>query len=334
MDEKITFCEECREDVAFFIEHAAMSGTLKGEEYEFSGKKALCTECGAEVYVASIEDENLKALYNTYRQKNGIISLEKILEIPQKYNIGKRPLSLLLGWGEMTFTRYCDGDIPTKQYSDILQRIYEEPAFYLSLLEENKGNLKSQKAYEKSKDTTLELLGKQKTTISKVDEVTGYLLYRCEDITPLALQKALYYTQGFYYAFTGSFLFTDDCEAWVHGPVYREIYYRYSTYRFNPIEGNDEFDVSVFTDAEKAVIDNVIQNYCCYSGKILERFTHSEIPWIKTRDDLPATAHSNRIISKELIGEYFTAVKEKYNMLTPDDIENYAQVLFRRSKKS
>jgi len=65
--------------------------------------------------------------------------LEKILEIPQKYNIGKRPISLLLGWGEMTFTRYCDGDMPTKQYSDVLQRIYDDPAFYLSLLEENKG---------------------------------------------------------------------------------------------------------------------------------------------------------------------------------------------------
>ena len=45
-----------------------------------------------------------------------------------------------------------------------------------------------------------------------------YLLYKCEDITPLALQKALYYVQGFYYAFEGRFLFDEDCEAWVHGP--------------------------------------------------------------------------------------------------------------------
>ena len=334
MNEKMTFCEECRKDVAYSVESVSMKDTLKGEEYSYTGKKTICAECSAEVYVAKIEDENLKALYDAYRQKNGIISLEKILEILQRYTIGKRPLSLLLGWGEMTFTRYYDGDMPTKQYSDILQRIYDEPTFYLSLLEENKRNLKSQTAYEKSKRTTVELLGGQKTDVSKVDEVSEYLLFKCEDITPLALQKALYYVQGFNYAFMDSFMFTEDCEAWVHGPVYREIYNRYSGYRFDPIESNDEFHVSVFTDAEKAVIDSVIQNFCCYSGKILERFTHTELPWIKTRDNLPTDAHSNRKISKETIGEYFTAVKQKYNMLTPNDIENYAQVMFSRSMKS
>lgn len=244
----------------------------------------------------------------------------------------KRPLSLLLGWGEMTFTRYCDGHIPTKQYSEVLEKLYDEPAFYLSLLEKNKGNLKSPIAYEKSKRRTLELLGYQ-NTVSKVDKVIDYLLFRCEDITPLALQKVLYYIQGFYYAFMGSFLFDEDCEAWVHGPVYREIYNRYSAYRFDPIESNDEFDVSVFTDAEKAIIDSVIQNFCCYSGKMLERFTHSEMPWLKTRDNLPADVHSNRIISKEAIGEYFVSVKQKYNMLTPNDIENYARAMFNIANK-
>jgi putative zinc finger/helix-turn-helix YgiT family protein len=330
MNEKMTFCEECRKDVAYLVDNVSLKSALKGEEYNYTGKKAICAECGAEVYVASIEDENLKALYDAYRQKNGLLALEKILEIPQKYNVGKRPLSLLLGWGEMTFTRYCDGALPTKQYSDVLQRIYEEPAFYLALLEENKENLKSQTAYEKSKRRTLELLGGSQIGNSKVDAVINYLLFRCEDITPLALQKALYYIQGFHYAFMDSFLFGEDCEAWTHGPVYREIYNRYSGYRFDPIESNAEFDVSLFTDAEKVVIDSVIHNLCCYSGKILERFTHSETPWLKTRSDLPVDAHSNRLISKETIGAYFTAVKQKYNMLTPHDIENYARVMFNR----
>lgn len=334
MNEKITFCEECRSDVHYYCENSPLKGTLKGEEYIYTGKKALCTECNSEVYAADIEDDNLRALYDAYRQKNGIISHEKIMAIPQKYNIGKRPLSLLLGWGEMTYTRYCDGDMPTKQYSDILQKLYDEPSYYLSLLEENRGNLRSQMAYEKSKRHTVGLLGGRITKVSKVDKVIGYLLFQCEDITPLALQKALYYIQGFYHAFMNSYLFTEDCEAWVHGPVYREIYNRYMSYHFDPIEGNEEFDVSIFTDAEKAVIDSVIQNFCCYSGKILERFTHAEMPWIKTRGGLPADAHSDRIITKEDIGEFFSAVKQKYNMLTPGDIENYAHVMFNRTVRN
>lgn len=334
MKNAITFCEQCRKDVAYSIDNVSMKGVLKGEEYVYDGKRAVCAECGSEVYVAVIEDENLTALYDAYRQRCGIISLEKIIEIPHKYGIGKRPLSLLLGWGEMTFTRYCDGDMPTKQYSDALLRIYDEPAYFLALLEQNKGNLKSPLAYEKSKRATLELMDRQKSVGSKADTVIDYLLFRCEDITPLALQKALYYIQGFYHAFMNGFLFTEDCEAWVHGPVYREIYNRYAGYRFDPIEGNSQFDTTIFTDAEKAIIDSVVQNLCCYSGKMLERFTHYETPWLKTRGDLPADAHSNRVISKESIGEYFIAVKQKYNMLTPVDIENYAIDMFNRVIKS
>lgn len=243
--EKMTFCETCRKDEAYYFKTSEMKSTLKGEEYEYAGKQAFCSVCNADVYVSEIEDGNLKALYDAYRQKNGIISLENILEIPQKYNIGKRPLSLLLNWGEMTFSRYCEGDMPTKQYAETLQRIYNDPEFYLSILEENKGNLKSLIAYEKSKRATLKLLGQVQSENTKVDEVIGYLLFQCEDITPLALQKVLYYVQGLYYAFMNTFLFEDDCEAWVHGPVYSDIYNQYSGYRFDPIDGENDFDVSV-----------------------------------------------------------------------------------------
>ncbi len=328
MEKNKTFCEECRRDIEYSLETVNKKGNLKDEEYEFIGETAVCSICGSEVYVAEVEDENLKLLYDDYRQKNGIIPLERLLEIPHKYNIGKRPLSLLLGWGELTYTRYSDGDMPTKQYSDTMERVCDDPGYYKTMLEENRDNLKSQLAYDKSMRKVKELLGENIETDLKLELTIKYLLYRCEDITPMALQKALYYVQGFYYAFMGLFLFTNDCEAWVHGPVYKDIYSRYADYRFNPIEGERDFDVSVFTETEKTIIDSVVLYLCCYSGKMLESFTHSEMPWIKTRGDLPVNVNSNRIISKEKIGEYFTAVKEKHNMLRFDDIEVYAKMMF------
>ena len=329
MTEK-TFCEECRNDVEYTTASVPMTGTIKGKEYHYTGTEARCADCGNLVFVPEISDDNLRSLYNVFREENGIVSLDVICAIPEKYDIGKRPLSLLLGWGELTFSRYCDGDIPTRQYSDILQRIYNEPQFYSELLEANKANLKSQRTYEKTRRAVDALLSVDTPSNSKINTVIQYLLYQCEDITPLALQKALYYIQGFHFAFYRTFLFPEDCQAWTHGPVYRDIYFRYRDYRFDPIEKTATFDTSVFSASEKAICDSVINNLCCYSGKILERFTHNEAPWLTTRGDLPDSAPSDRIIEKSVIGAYFDAVKAKYNMVNPRDIKDYAQDMFQQ----
>ena len=329
MTEK-TFCEECRNDVEYTTASVPMTGTIKGKAYHYTGTEARCADCGNLVFVPEISDDNLRSLYNVFREENGIVSLDVICAIPEKYDIGKRPLSLLLGWGELTFSRYCDGDIPTRQYSDILQRIYNEPQFYSELLEANKANLKSQRTYEKTRRAVDALLSVDAPSNSKINTVIQYLLYQCEDITPLALQKALYYIQGFHFAFYRTFLFPEDCQAWTHGPVYRDIYFRYRDYRFDPIEKTTTFDTSVFSASEKAICDSVINNLCCYSGKILERFTHNEAPWLTTRGDLPDSAPSDRIIEKSVIGTYFDAVKAKYNMVNPRDIKAYAQDMFQQ----
>ena len=329
MTEK-TFCEECRNYVEYTTVSVPMTGRIKGKEYHYTGTEARCADCGSLVFVPEISDDNLRSLYNVFREENGIVSLDVICAIPEKYDIGKRPLSLLLGWGELTFSRYCDGDIPTRQYSDILQRIYNEPQFYSVLLEANKANLKSQRTYEKTRRAVDALLSVDVPSNSKINTVIQYLLYQCEDITPLALQKALYYIQGFHFAFYRTFLFSEDCQAWTHGPVYRDIYFRYRDYRFDPIEKTTTFDTSVFSASEKAICDSVINNLCCYSGKILERFTHNEAPWLTTRGDLPDSAPSDRIIEKSVIGAYFDAVKAKYNMVNPRDIKDYSQDMFQQ----
>lgn len=330
MNERKVFCEECRDDVEYIVTNKQMEGTIKGENYTYFGKVAHCASCSSEIYVDEINDFNLKALYDKYREEHGIVSLDVILKIPNKYAIGKRPLSLLLGWGEQTFSRYCDGDVPTKQYSDILKKIYDEPEYYEQILEENKGNLKTEMAYNKSKKAVEVLLSDVVYEKNKIDLAIEYLLNRCEDITPLALQKALYYIQGFYYAFYKTFLFTEDCQAWVHGPVYRDIYFRYRDYKFDPIECNNEVDDTIFSSTEKAILESVVKHICCYSGKVLEKFTHSETPWLSARGNLLETEPSDKIIDKNDIGKYFDSVKEKYNMINPNDIKVYTQTMFQQ----
>ncbi len=327
------FCEECRDMVEYYIKEEKMTKNIKGKKIEYMGELATCSECGSEMFVADIRDHNLQTLDDAYRQKEGLITVPEMQLILDKYNIGKRPLSLLLGWGEGTLTRYLDGDIPTKQYSDTLKTILDDPKYMKSLLEENKDKIK-EIAYNHCSDALAEIQREDHITIkaeNKIDHVVKYILIKCSEITPLALQKLLYYAQGFFKTFTGEFLFQDDCEARVHGPVYRNVYYSYRDYGYNPIEesgyGCDDIDL---TKVEREILDSVIRNFGCYSGRILEKMTHAEMPWSRTRADLKDDENSNQIIKKELIGKYFEDTKRKYEMNNISDIRDYSTDLFNK----
>ena len=153
------------------------------------------------------------------------------------------------------------------------------------------------------------------------------MILLCGDITPLMLQKALYYVQGFYYAFYGTFLFPEDCEAWVHGPVYPAIYAKYKNYRYEPITENSDASIPNLSNLEKNLLDAIVKYVCCYSGKTLELFTHSEVPWKTARGCLSERAPSNAIISKDDIARYFLGVKNRLHMETPADIHIYVEQL-------
>ncbi|OFI05058.1 hypothetical protein CLOACE_19320 [Clostridium acetireducens DSM 10703] len=327
------FCEKCHDSVKYSVREKKMTKNIRGKKIDYIGKIALCTECESEIFIDYIRDYNLKMLDKAFREKEGIISISEMEIILEKYDIGKRPLSLLLGWGEGTLTRYLDGDIPTKQYSNILKKILNDSNYMKEILEKNKDNI-TDVAYRHCSSALLKFEEENAITIEsedKIDNVVKYLLVNCSDITPLALQKLLYYAQGFFKAFTGEYFFHNNCEAWVHGPVYRSVYYKYENYGFNPIEEKDfEYTSIELSKIEKEVLDSIIRNFGCYSGRVLERMTHVETPWSLTRMGMRKDEKSDKIIEKELIEKYFNDIKLKHNMLNISDIRDYSTNLFNK----
>lgn len=135
------FCENCHDMVEYTVKEIKKQKNVKGKDIEYIGKAAYCNECGSEIFVSEIRDNNLNMLDKAYREEEGLISIDEIKMILEKYDIGKRPLSLLLGWGEGTVTRYLDGDTPTKQYSDTLKKILKDSGYLMELLEKNKDEI-------------------------------------------------------------------------------------------------------------------------------------------------------------------------------------------------
>ncbi|RND00259.1 Panacea domain-containing protein [Lysinibacillus halotolerans] len=116
-------------------------------------------------------------------------------------------------------------------------------------------------------------------------------------ITPLKLQKLLYYAQGYYLRETSNPLFNDDLLAWDHGPVNRTIYDEYKRHGYYTIP-REPFDDSLLTEKEKEIIKNVWYEYGDLDGKTLEELTHQEDPWLFTK--------KNQVIEKELIKKFFS----------------------------
>ena len=323
-----SFCETCRDMTEVTIKEQKKSKIIKGKNVTYNAKVAYCNKCNNEVFVSNIRDYNIEKLDFAYRKLQKLITIPEIQSILERYNIGKRPLSLLLNWGEGTLTRYLNGDIPTKQYSDTLYKLKDYKVME-ELLESGKDRI-TQRAYEVSKAA---ISGYKKELVNggdKIDNIVRYIILLCVEITPLALQKLLYYAQGFYMAFNGTFLFDEDCEAWVHGPVYRNIYKEYKCFGFDPIDDDIESQNYRLNQIEAEVLERICLYFGCYSGKVLEKMTHVESPWKNARKGLDENEGSDRVITKEAILEYFDNIREKYNMLNVSDIKDYSDDLFNK----
>lgn len=319
------FCMECRKETTYHIHRVPYKKKIKDKEYTFQIFEAVCAECGEPVNIHGLMDLNAQEVDRQYRAREGVVSINDIMTLMNLYNIGKAPLSLALGFGEITITRYLTGQVPSREYSQIIRQALESPAYMSEKLREHADKI-GETAYKKATKAIQEL--EPLTSLSEKMLLTvSYVFKKAGEVTPLALQKILYYIQGMHMIRFGKELFQEDCEAWAHGPVYRKVYEAFRSFKYNPID-DTRFAVvqnrfSELTDSEQELIDMVVSTFGMYSGKTLERITHKETPWLEARENCMPEEHSNRVISKETIKGYFTKVSEQYDMKTEEGIRGY-----------
>ena len=126
-------------------------------------------------------------------------------------------------------------------------------------------------------------------------------------ITPLKLQKILYYAQGYHLAYYDKELFSEDFQAWAHGPANEDIYEKYKEYGFNSIPSPIE-EIPEIEDSECDFLNDIWQTFGIYDGKYLEEQTHKEKPWIDARKGYAPGEKCQVIISKDSMKEFFKSV--------------------------
>jgi uncharacterized phage-associated protein len=275
--------------------------------------------------IPGLLDVNVQEVDAQYRAAEGLISIADIKKLMEIYKIGKAPLSLALGFGEVTIPRYLEGQIPSKEYSDIVKSALSSPSYMKQRLSENKGKL-TDAAYKKA-IAAVDSIDRLFSVSNQMLRVIAYIFKSLEEVTPLMLQKLLYFIQGIYSALYGEPLFVEECRAWIHGPVYPEVYELFKDFKYNPI---DYVRFALFegmetglTAQEKRVVDLVVNTFGMYGGKTLEKITHNETPWIEARNGYEEGIPSNELLSKQQIMNYYISVSQKYDISTEKGLRLY-----------
>ena len=144
--------------------------------------------------------------------------------------------------------------------------------------------------------------------MANIFDVAKYILKYCQengvqDCSNKKLQKLMYYIQAWSLAFRNKNLFKAKIEAWLHGPVVREVYHKYKSFGFGPIKENlDSFDKSIFNSDDMDLMNAVLKQYAKFDAGYLEMRTHIERPWIEARNS------QDKVITRDMMDSYYKEV--------------------------
>lgn len=144
--------------------------------------------------------------------------------------------------------------------------------------------------------------------MTSVFEVSEYFLYRMP-MTHKKLQKMCYYAYAWYYTLYGEKLFDNGkFEAWIHGPVNRELYSQYRDCGWKNIERTNEPNIC---KEIKDFLDTIVNTFGDFNGNELEDMTHAELPWKKAREGYKPDENCEKKLDDMIIKEYYSSLMKQ-----------------------
>ena len=127
-------------------------------------------------------------------------------------------------------------------------------------------------------------------------------------LTPLKLQKLMFYADAWSMALYGEELTSERFQAWVHGPVAVSQYHRFKDLRWRPIL--DDIEKPKVGKRVKKHLKEIVDIFGVETGPALEIMTHNERPWIEARRGIPEDQACNNYIDKEVTRRFYASLAE------------------------
>ena len=184
MERRSAFCINCHRETACMPRKVKINQSVRDKSYTFEITTFVCSECGREIGFPGLMDYNIKEMDEQYRKAEEIITVEDIERLMKLYSIGKAPLSLALGFGEVTITRYLAGQVPSKEYSDIMLHALASASYMKELLDQNREKI-GETAYKKAYTAATQLENLYVAVPVELLAVIAYIFSALHEVTPL-----------------------------------------------------------------------------------------------------------------------------------------------------
>lgn len=269
---------------------------------------------------AGLMDDNLLKARDAYRQKKGLLTSNEIANIRSYYGLSQSDFSALLGWGDVTVTRYESKTIQDETYDNIMRMVYENPMFALECIDKHKDRFAPEKytkirrciankveevgnLYLKKQEISSlyvnfaeesDLNGYRLLSIDKVANVIGYFSQFVDRLYKVKLMKLLWYADA---VFFGRYDKSMTGLIYKHMPFgalpigYDEIISLptikvieeliYDDISYR-IEPNKEVSISEFTLEELSVLELVATTFKNYKSKEMIDYMHNEKAYTDT----------------------------------------------------
>ncbi|MFA4137705.1 MULTISPECIES: type II TA system antitoxin MqsA family protein [unclassified Brevibacillus] len=306
------FCHKCDQEREFKLIEKTFNYPVKEMDINITGMLAFCNECNEELFHPIIDEQNQETAFKKYRDLKGIVQPEEIIAIRKKYNLNQRDYSKLLGFGEITITRYENGSIPTQAQNQII-KASSEPHKMLEFFEQNKDKISD--PVKDALSILLESLCKQTEQSRIIDEINNVFFHPADDYSGFQrfsmekfnqmvlffaekerpyktkLNKLMYYADNYFYKLTHRSISGSRYVCHNYGPVPE----KYETlFENNPevdwkeddygsyVVPTDHFNPRLFTAEELEMLNYVVSKFRHFTSTQIKDFSHWEKGWIET----------------------------------------------------
>ena len=293
---------------------------FRGEEYPFIHTAWLCEDSGEQFTDDESDTSGYIQVTNQYREKYGVPYTDEIVAIRRRYGISAQKMSLILGIGINQYRLYEQGEVPSVSNGRMIRSI-SNPKVMLDILESSRNELSDMEYKKLSDKIRSEMADSERYKIEEYEtnrvfrSVRGagngyaplslcrlknlmlYLLENIQEVWCTKMNKLLFYIDFLSYRENGMAISGLSYKAIDYGPVperwdvvyseFDEIHQELRSARDfvgSVLISTDKADMTLFSEAERKVMEQVIERFKTLSSRELSKLSHEEKAWINHHD--------------------------------------------------